>query len=47
MARSRTPKSEAEKRELTSVWTARIVPLILIAIVGYATYVLVVLLGGM
>ena len=29
-----------------NVWTARIIPLILIGIVGYATWVIVVLLSG-
>lgn len=33
-------------RIITSLWSARIIPLLLAGVVGYATYVLVVLLSG-
>lgn len=37
----------AERQRIAlNLWTARIIPLILAGIVGYATYVLVALLAG-
>ncbi len=40
-------KSRAERNNITvNIWTARIIPLVLAGIVGYATYVVVALLSG-
>lgn len=39
--------SNQTKRNITlNLWTARIIPVVLIGVVGYATYVLVALLAG-
>ncbi len=40
-------KSREERNNITAnIWTARIIPLVLAGIVGYATYVVVALLSG-
>jgi len=33
-------------RVATNIWTARVIPIVLAGVVGYATYVLVALLSG-
>lgn len=38
--------SKAASQKCANVWTARIIPLILIGIVGYVTWVVVVLVCG-
>ena len=41
-------QSAAERnRRAINLWTARLIPIVLAGVVGYATYVLVVLLCGM
>lgn len=42
----RPPKSQLENRQAANRTTAVIVPALLIGIVGYATWIVVVLIGG-
>jgi len=42
----RPPKSQLENRQAANGTTAVIVPALLIGIVGYATWIVVVLIGG-
>ena len=45
---AKMPSSEAHRKRIAvNLWTARIVPIVLAGVVGYATYVLVALLCGM
>lgn len=40
-------QDKAERNRIAvNVWTARIIPIVLVGVVGYATYVLVALLCG-
>jgi hypothetical protein len=39
--------AKAKVDRAVNIWTARIIPIVLIGVVGYATYVLVVRLCGM
>ena len=36
----------ADRNRAVNIWTARIIPIVLAGVVGYATYVLVALLYG-
>ena len=41
------PVTQAERNKIaTNVWTARVIPIVLAGVVGYASYVLVALLCG-